>query len=99
MRQPARRVRQAAEQVFAVDLRRRLREPDCGARERERGDHEPEALHRHDYTLGRNTVEWEGTMVLTKSELIALLQKEIRLLLHLTTKIDAAALDYRPTPK
>ena len=38
-------------------------------------------------------------MVLTKSELITLLQKEVRLLLHLTTKIDAAALDYRPTPK
>jgi hypothetical protein len=38
-------------------------------------------------------------MVLTKSELIALLQKEVRLLLHLTTKIDPAALDYRPTPK
>lgn len=38
-------------------------------------------------------------MVLTKSELIALLQKEVRLLLHLTTKIDADALDYRPTPK
>jgi hypothetical protein len=38
-------------------------------------------------------------MVLTKSELVALLQKEVRLLLHLTTKIDAAALDYRPTPK
>jgi len=38
-------------------------------------------------------------MVLTKSELIALLQKEVRLLLHLTTKIEPAALDYRPTPK
>jgi hypothetical protein len=38
-------------------------------------------------------------MVLTKSELIALLQKEVRLLLHLTTKIDADMLDYRPTPK
>jgi len=38
-------------------------------------------------------------MVLTKSELITLLQKEVRLLLHLTTKIDAAALDYRPAPK
>jgi hypothetical protein len=38
-------------------------------------------------------------MVLTKQELIALLQKEVRLLLHLTTKIDAAVLDYRPTPK
>ena len=38
-------------------------------------------------------------MVLTKAELISLLQKEVRLLLHLTTKIDAAALDYRPTPK
>jgi hypothetical protein len=40
-----------------------------------------------------------GTVVLTKSELIALLQKEVRLLLHLTAKIEPAALDYRPTPK
>ena len=38
-------------------------------------------------------------MVLTKPELIALLQKEVRLLLHLTTKIDPDMLDYRPTPK
>lgn len=38
-------------------------------------------------------------MVLTKSELIALLQKEVRILLHLITKIDPAMLDYRPTPK
>ena len=38
-------------------------------------------------------------MVLTKSELVALLQKEVRLLLHLTSKIEPAALDYRPTPK
>jgi len=38
-------------------------------------------------------------MVLTRSELITLLQKEVRLLLHLTTKIDKSTLDYRPTPK
>jgi len=38
-------------------------------------------------------------VVLTKSELIALLQKEVRILLHLITKIDSATLDYRPTPK
>jgi hypothetical protein len=38
-------------------------------------------------------------MVLTKSELIALLHKEVRILQHLITKIDSAALDYRPTPK
>ena len=38
-------------------------------------------------------------MVLTKSELIAALQNEVRILLHLTTKIDPASLDYRPTPK
>ena len=38
-------------------------------------------------------------MVLTKAELIALLQKEVRLLLHLTSKIDQDALDYRPSPK
>jgi hypothetical protein len=38
-------------------------------------------------------------MVLTKAELIASLQKEIRILLHLATKIDPAKVDYRPTPK
>jgi hypothetical protein len=38
-------------------------------------------------------------MVLTKSELITLLQKEVRLLLHLTAKLDTDMLDYRPTPK
>src|SRR5262245_33035692 len=31
--------------------------------------------------------------------MIALLQKEARILQHLITKIDPAALDYRPTPK
>ncbi len=38
-------------------------------------------------------------MVLTKSEFIASMQKEVRILLHLATKIDRARLDYRPTPK
>jgi len=38
-------------------------------------------------------------MVLTKAELIAALQKEVRILLHLATKIDRSQLDYRPTPK
>jgi DinB family protein len=38
-------------------------------------------------------------VVLTKSELITLLQKEVRVLLHLVSKIDSAMLDYRPTPK
>jgi hypothetical protein len=38
-------------------------------------------------------------VVLTKSELIVSLQKEVRLLLHLAGKIEPAALDYRPTPK
>lgn len=38
-------------------------------------------------------------MVLTKDELIAALQKEVRILLHLTGKIDRAQLDYRPSPK
>jgi hypothetical protein len=37
-------------------------------------------------------------MVLTKPELIAALQNEVRILLHLTAKIELAALDYRPTP-
>jgi hypothetical protein len=38
-------------------------------------------------------------MILTKPELIALLQKEVRVLLHLASKVDRAQLDYRPTPK
>ncbi len=38
-------------------------------------------------------------MVLTKSELVASLQNEVRILLHLASKVDRAQLDYRPTPK
>ena len=38
-------------------------------------------------------------MVLTKSELIVSLQNEVRILLHLASKIDRATLDYRPTPR
>lgn len=38
-------------------------------------------------------------MVLTKAELIAALQNEVRILLHLADKIDPAQADYRPTPK
>lgn len=38
-------------------------------------------------------------MVLSKVELIHLLQHEVHILLHLTTKIDRAKLDYRPTGK
>jgi hypothetical protein len=38
-------------------------------------------------------------MILTKAELLASLQKEVRILLHLAGKIDRGQLDYRPTPK
>ena len=38
-------------------------------------------------------------MVLTKDELIRSLQEEVRILLHLASKIDPATLDYRPTEK
>ena len=38
-------------------------------------------------------------MVLTKEELVAALQNEVRLWLHLISKVDPAKLDYRPTPK
>jgi len=38
-------------------------------------------------------------MVLNKSELIGSLQDEVRLLLHLVSKVDRAKLDYRPTAK
>jgi hypothetical protein len=38
-------------------------------------------------------------MVLNKAELIASLQHEVRVLLHLAGKVDRTKLDYRPTPK
>jgi len=38
-------------------------------------------------------------MVLTKDELIGSLKQEIRILLHLASKVDPAKLDYRPTAK
>ena len=38
-------------------------------------------------------------MVLTREELLAALQKEVRILLHLAGKLDIAQLDYRPTSK
>ena len=38
-------------------------------------------------------------MVLTKDELIASLQHEVRILVHLAGKVDKSKLDYRPTPK
>jgi len=38
-------------------------------------------------------------MVLTKEELIASLQNEVRILLHLASKIDPAKVDYRPSEK
>src|SRR5215831_6994855 len=40
----------------------------------------------------------EEHMVLTREELVASLQNEVRILLHLAAKIDRAQLDYRPTP-
>jgi hypothetical protein len=38
-------------------------------------------------------------MVLTRDELIAALQNEVRILLHLASKVEPAMLDFRPTPK
>jgi hypothetical protein len=38
-------------------------------------------------------------MVLTKEELIASLQNEVRIFSHLAGKVDPSKLDYRPTPK
>ena len=38
-------------------------------------------------------------MVLTKEELIASLQNEVRILVHLAGKVDPSKLDYRPSPK
>lgn len=44
-------------------------------------------------------VDNQALMVLTKSELIGSLKNEVRILLHLASKVDRAQLDYRPTPK
>jgi len=41
----------------------------------------------------------EAAMVLTKPELLASLQNEVRILQHLASKADRTMLDYRPTPK
>ncbi len=38
-------------------------------------------------------------MVLTRQELIASLQNEVRILVHLASKVDPSKLAYRPTPK
>ena len=38
-------------------------------------------------------------MVLTKAELSAALRNEVRVILHLASKVEAGMLDYRPTPK
>ena len=38
-------------------------------------------------------------MVLTKQELIQALQNEVRILVHLCSKVKPEMLDYRPTPK
>ena len=38
-------------------------------------------------------------MVLTNAELIASLQNEVRILVHLAGKLEPSMLDYRPTPK
>ena len=38
-------------------------------------------------------------MVLTKAELVSSLQQEVRILVHLASKVDRTMLDYRPTPK
>ncbi len=38
-------------------------------------------------------------MVLTKQELISLLQNEVRILLHLIGKVEPHMIDYRPTPQ
>jgi hypothetical protein len=51
------------------------------------------ALSRYLATLTR------GIMAVTKQELIGSLQNEVRILLHLASKLDAKSLDYRPSAK
>src|ERR1700737_2035902 len=45
-----------------------------------------------------HTANIPSIMVLTKEELIASLQNEVRILVHLAGKVDKSKLDYRPTP-
>lgn len=52
----------------------------------------------HQYTDTRQWAEAEASPILSRDELLAALQKEVRILQHLATKVDAAQLDYRPTP-
>ena len=56
-------------------------------------------MHRGLRGPARGSDRMESIVVLTKDELIAALQKEVRILLHLVDKIDRAQLDYRPTSK
>ena len=56
-------------------------------------------VHRGLRGPARGSDRMESIVVLTKDELIAALQKEVRILLHLVDKIDRAQLDYRPTSK
>lgn len=51
-----------------------------------------------DYNHGTDYHATAELMVLTKAELLASLEHEVRILLHLATKIDREKLDYRPTP-
>jgi len=41
----------------------------------------------------------DESMILSKAELIATLQQEVRILLHLAGKVETSMLGYRPTPK
>lgn len=41
----------------------------------------------------------DNAMILTTSELIATLQQEVHILMHLAGKVERSMLDYRPTPK
>src|ERR1700681_1336699 len=46
-----------------------------------------------------HSVKIPAIMVLIKEELIASLQNEVRILVHLAGKVDQSKLDYRPTSK
>src|SRR5678810_770091 len=59
---------------------------------------------RNTITVSSSKYQPEGASqkpmcALTKDEVIAQLQKEVRILLHLASKIERSQLDYRPTPK
>jgi len=56
-------------------------------------------LGRLDFRIRTRSFAFDESMILTTFELIATLQLEVRILLHLAGKVEGSMLSYRPAPK